>query len=759
TASATASAGVTEKPVVTVSELVGDVTFSKASGVYDSAFDLAINSAKGETVYYTTDGSDPRVSDTRKKYESPINIYDRSSEANVLAAINPNLFETMNYSISGRNIYSNMKAPSQKVDKCFVVKAASVGSDGQASDVVTNTYFVGTIGNHINNAAKSAAAYSKGLAIMSISFKESDLFDEQDGIYMKGKYFAESLQAYLDAHNNSLNGINVEGDLTANFKQRGKAWEKPCHIDYFETDGTTADLKLSQDCGIRIQGNYSRECIQKSFRLYARADYGEEYGTDYIKKNFKYPFFDNVFKDNGELLDKYKTIVLRDGGNDYQNYKYKDILMQSFADDLEVQNIHGRPCVVYLDGEYWGYYVMQDDISDKLLGDLHDVDSDSVLSYKATDLEEYKEYGYKLDEGDIPKGENVDYYLAPTLDYLKKNDMADENNYNTFMSTYMSENSVVDYFALELYLGNRWDWPGKNWQIWKATKASETSEYADDKWRFCLNDLDLTTEPTWSQSGNSYTMDVSNSLYNASSDNVLCIMFTNLIKNETFREKLYAKMLELSENEYSYSKVSARASTYKTMYSSLFDQCNARFLFPYSISEANHNANLNYIMNRPLHIDSVIKTMRAEYDGNGNSGTTIGYGDFIISEDFEEEPFYGTEILWEGSWTRNSTKNIITKASEDIEIFSDSANYIRITNPESGNILSPVITVSVAAGYGSNARLHIWDENKTVFDKYFYENEEAWIDKKIELTGIGKGDDIYLNVENATMVKIVVTDI
>ncbi len=750
----------TASPAASASGLVGDVTFSKTSGVYDSAFDLAISSAKGETIYYTTDGSDPRTSDTRIKYESPINVKDRSTEANVLAAIDPNLFETMNYTISGKNVYSTMSAPSATVDKCTVVKAASVGSSGQTSDVVTNTYFVGAIGDHIDNAAESAVAYSKGLAIMSISFEDSDLFDEQDGIYMKGKYFDESLQAYLDAHNNSLSGISVESDLTANFKQRGSDWEKPCHIDYFETDGTTTDLKLSQDCGIRIQGNYSRECIQKSFRLYARADYGEEYGTAYIKKNFTYPFFDNVFNDDGDLLSKYKTIVLRDGGNDYQNYKYKDILMQSFADDMAVQNIHGRPCVVYLDGEYWGYYVMQDDISDNLLGELHGVDNKSILSYKATDLAEYKDYGYKLDEGDIPEGEDVDYYLAPTLDYLQNNEMADETNYNTFMSTYMSEDSVVDYFALELYLGNRWDWPSKNWQIWKVAKTSATNEYADDKWRFCLNDLDLTTEPTWSQNGNSYTMDVSTNLYDTKSKNVLCIMFTNLIRNETFREKLYARMKELSENNYSYSNVNARAKTYKTMYSVLFDQCSERFVFPYAIGEDNHKANLNYIKYRPAYIDSVITSMRNSYDdiAEGSSNLISGGGDFKAADDFEELELTGSECIWEGSWTRGANNNYTSKLTKGFTAYSESANFIRFHIPDEANITNAKIKVSVASGYASNARVHIWDADKEYIDSYIYENENAWIDQEIDLNGLGSGEDFYINTVDATMVKVVVSE-
>ena len=51
------------------------VTFSNAGGVYESEFDLTL---EGEgTIYYTLDGSDPAVSDTRIEYSDKISIKSR----------------------------------------------------------------------------------------------------------------------------------------------------------------------------------------------------------------------------------------------------------------------------------------------------------------------------------------------------------------------------------------------------------------------------------------------------------------------------------------------------------------------------------------------------------------------------------------------------------------------------------------------------------------------------------------------------------
>jgi len=57
-------------------------------------------------------------------------------------------------------------------------------------------------------------------------------------------------------------GIYVNG----NYENRGKEWERPVHIEYFETDGK---LGFSMDMGLRIHGGYTRKYPQKSFRLYA----------------------------------------------------------------------------------------------------------------------------------------------------------------------------------------------------------------------------------------------------------------------------------------------------------------------------------------------------------------------------------------------------------------------------------------------------------------------------------------------------------
>ena len=110
--------------------------------------------------------------------------------------------------------------------------------------------------------------------------------------------------------------------MDANYKQRGKEWERRCHINFFEFSPDGTAQALSQDCGIRVQGNYSRSDLIKGLRLFARKDYGE--------KRFEYDVFHGKALDkDGENLESFKTLTLRAGGNCAFTAKFNDTYWQA----------------------------------------------------------------------------------------------------------------------------------------------------------------------------------------------------------------------------------------------------------------------------------------------------------------------------------------------------------------------------------------------------------------------------------------------
>ena len=145
--------------------------FSAESGMYSSQFGLSLSTDEGNTIYYTTDGSDPATSTTRKEYTSEITVKNRSSEQAILAT-----FVKVSEITPWNN--SNSFPSNSAVDKGTVIRACTLSSAGKYSDTVTKSYFVGVSSKNHNN-----------LPIISVTTDTANLFDYDTGIYIKGKTY------------------------------------------------------------------------------------------------------------------------------------------------------------------------------------------------------------------------------------------------------------------------------------------------------------------------------------------------------------------------------------------------------------------------------------------------------------------------------------------------------------------------------------------------------------------------------------------
>ena len=280
---------------------------SHESGFYDGEFDLSLYSADNTTIYYTLDSTTPTTNS--KIYDSPIKIEDNSDQPNVFANIS---------GISANDVY----IPNHLVDKCVVLKFVAVNDEGVSSDVVTKTFF-------INYNKKNGY---DNLPIISMIVEYDDLFDYETGIYVTGKVYDESEhKGYPEQY-------------PANYNQKGREWERKANFLYFDEDKS---FSFDQTIGIRIHGGWSRIFNQKSFNLYARKEYS---GSN----SFEKPFFDTT---------KLQTCMLRSGG--YRNIystKTRDVLNQELSKNESFATQDGYPCILFLNGEYWGYIFFKSDL-------------------------------------------------------------------------------------------------------------------------------------------------------------------------------------------------------------------------------------------------------------------------------------------------------------------------------------------------------------------------------------------------------------
>ena len=548
------------------------IIFSHVSGIYAEAFTLELSGNEKSEIYYTTDGSDPTSSDTRIKYESGIEIKDRSGDPNVVSAVEPELISGnfCKYNRSSKSFITTVSAPSDdKVDKCTVIRAAAENDNG-FSEIFSQTYFIGTPEDHIPGIADSCKAQGTDLAVISISMSYDDLFDSEKGIYVKGSLFDKALEEHL------ARGEKTDADtarrLAANYNQRGRDWERVCNVDFLEFGADGAAEAFSQTCGIRIQGNYSRSDWQKGFRLFARNDYG--------KKKFSYPVFGYGLKnDNGETIDSFKTLELRAGGNCAFTSKFNDIYWQDMSSSLDCDTKASRPCVVYLNGEYWGVYVLEEDYSDNYFESHHGVDKDDVVVYKG-DAETYFT-GWKLDEGELPDGEtNEGYYFKELEQFFREHkNLESQEDYEAFEKL-VDIDSVRDYFLSEVWINNKWDWPGKNWSMWKTASTDNSNEYADGRWRFLFYDMEFGGV---SGESDAYTNTVKEDNYKPKglldfdTKNPAVLCYAYLMTNENFRRDYCEKLEGLSSGIYEKQAALDKLDSYTAQYSPLFDQFFERY--------------------------------------------------------------------------------------------------------------------------------------------------------------------------------------
>lgn len=546
--------------------------FSESSGIYQDEFNLKISCDGASAIYYTTDGSDPTTSKTRIEYQDSVKIKDRSGDKNVVSAVSPSLFCT-NFGVydEGSGFECYLGAPlDSAVDKCTVIKAVAEGIKDQYTSVVTQTYFIGTTEDHIQGLSDSCEAAGEDLAVISITMDYDDLFDSEKGIYVKGDIFDQAVTEYLSSNS----GVNVEDarKLAANYNQRGSEWEREAHVDFFEFNSEGATNVITQDCGIRIQGNYSRSDVQKSFRLYAKSEYGAS--------KFDYPVFgEDLTSTSGESIDSFDTFVLRAGGNCALTSKFNDTYWQTIVQDLDCDTKASRPCVVYLNGEYWGLYVLEEDYSDDYYEDHYDVAKEDVVAYKG-DAESI-ELGYKLDLGELPEGEtNVSYYYQDLLDFFDTHsNLERDEDYQAFAELVDVE-SVMDYFGAEIWINNKWDWPGKNWSMWRTVTTDSSSEYADGKWRFSFYDMEFGGV---SGSADAYANTIKEDNYepkgllDMGTDNPAVLCFAYLMTNDDFRAEFSEKMLGFSTGTFEKEHAIEVLTTFENTYGPLFDQFFNRY--------------------------------------------------------------------------------------------------------------------------------------------------------------------------------------
>jgi hypothetical protein len=229
--------------------------------------------------------------------------------------------------------------------------------------------------------------------------------------------------------------------------------EQPADIDYYEADGTPG---IQFSVGVNLHGSYSRTELQKSMELKLRTAYGDS--------QVIYPFFP------GNEVSTFKRLILRTSGQDWQFTKLRDAFMTKvIAADSAQDTMDVRPCVVYINGKYFGLYEIREKVDQYYMAAHHGADPDNV---------------------DIIKGNKImlsgtyDAYGA-LLQYVRNNDMRNETAYQYVLSQ-IDEHSLMDFIITQTFFNNL---DSGNKKFWR--ERSDSGE-----WRWVFFDLDWAMFPS-----------------------------------------------------------------------------------------------------------------------------------------------------------------------------------------------------------------------------------------------------------------------
>ncbi len=472
------------------------VSFSLDSGFYEESQEVALTcNIEGASIYYTLDGSTPDKASTL--YENPISVTSKANAKNVLSA---------QQGISASNNY----IPNFRVDKGTVIRAIAYLPDGTTTPLAYATYFVGLDREKYGD-----------VPIISISTDFENFYDYETGIYVLGKTYDDWIAE--DSSRLYLDGWQKQG----NYSNSGKEWERPVSVELITADGTAG---FKQNMGIRIMGGASRNQAQKSLKLIAREEYGQ--------KNLIYELIPGNLNSDGEVITKYKSFVLRVGGNDADFARLRDPYLQTLASDARFMTQQSTPCVVFINGEYWGMYTITEDYTDNLIENNYGVDNKNVVIIK---------------RGEVEEGEEEDLVLFQDMyEFITQNDMSKPLAYDKACEM-IDIGSFVDYFAFELYIANQDSiFENNNWRMWRVRNADNTSEYSDGKWRFAAYDNDFSTG-IYSGADNASENNITSRLEPSSDKERLyniehyvpIELFRSLLNNKEFRSELILALCDM----------------------------------------------------------------------------------------------------------------------------------------------------------------------------------------------------------------------
>lgn len=516
------------------------------SGVYEGEeLTVRLSAPEGYTIALTSDGRAPTLEDDRGVSKTQVLLKSRGEEA----------------LIEQRKLFlcplDTAMQPDPELPQGRVLRIALLDELGRTVASETRVYFLDT----------DLARRYPGALVLSVCVDPEDLLDPQRGILATGAVY--EAWAETEAGQEALR-LEQWWLYESNATQHGRDWERPCRLQIYDGgDRPAVDL----EAGIRVAGGASRRMSQKSFNFYFRGEYG--------RALLPYELFPGV--------GRYKSFTLRSGGNSTEGLKYKDCFLQSLATDLDLTVPQSRPAVLFLNGEYWGPYMLREKASPQMLQDLYRVDPDQVIVVK---------------NGELEAGRQGDLVPYRELAAFAGEDFRDPEVYRRFCEV-MDVQSFADYCALRIYIGDG-DWA---WETNEVLWRTRDSSFREGRWQFVLHDIGcsagLYQDGTTSAETDHFLLAVRNNP-----------LFAAALESPEFRALLLRSLRE-AESLFAPERVEQELQTWEARWEPLLPDYYRRYAAKPSNWEAGRENTLDFFRRRAENILPCCLRHLLEQDWNG----------------------------------------------------------------------------------------------------------------------------------------------
>ncbi|MEZ4739562.1 MAG: CotH kinase family protein [Flavobacteriales bacterium] len=270
------------------------------------------------------------------------------------------------------------------------------------------------------------------LPVLSLAITEGALFDPDTGLMVVGNGIFRAPEKVLVAEYRDPKSWKYPG----NFHMRGKEWQREARIQLIAADGSE---EFQTAVGVRINGQMTRSFPQHALRLV-----------------FEDPLQADIF--NEAVGDGYDALVLRTAGNDQIKAMLRDPFLHGLIEGLPLEVSKARPCVLYINGAYWGVHYLRHRLDDDEMARRYGIKKKYI-----TILEDEARF-YRGDPDQVPAFERM---ALRTAAWNGKG-----NAWTDTLEAQLDVDGFFVYMATQMILGNV-DWPSQNVKFWKYTGPPE----------------------------------------------------------------------------------------------------------------------------------------------------------------------------------------------------------------------------------------------------------------------------------------------